>query len=169
MSKGGIHLMPKVSDKFDLEEHRARLDRIIAREKGEKGPLISILHQAQGLYGYLPKELQDYVAEKLKISPTVIYGVVSFYTLFTTKPQGRHRIGLCLGTACYVRGATRILQKLRKELGIDVNETTPDMRYTLEICRCIGNCSEAPAILVDRKIYGRITPSHVMDILERCK
>ncbi len=162
--------MPKVSSKLDLEEHKARLDRIIEREKGKKGSLISILHQAQGLYGYLPKELQDYIAEKLNISPTVIYGVVSFYTLFTTKPRGRHRIEVCLGTACYVRGAPRILRKLKRELGIDVNETTPDMRYTLETCRCVGNCSKAPVMMiVDEKVHGGLTPSNVMEILKEYK
>ena len=119
--------MQEVSDKFDLEEHKAELDQIIAKEREKKGSLISILHQAQELYGYLPKELQDYIGEKTNISPTIIYGVVSFYTLFTTKPRGRHRIGFCLGTACYVRGATEILQKLEKEL----KETFPDRHLQL--------------------------------------
>jgi NADH:ubiquinone oxidoreductase subunit E len=150
---------------LDLEAYRPELDALIAREKAKGGALIPVLHQAQELCGYLPKELQDYIAEGLGVPPSTVYGVVTFYAFFTTKPRGRHRIGLCLGTACYVRGNTDNLKRLSKELGIEVSETTPDWRYTLEICRCIGQCSKAPAMMIDKSVYAQVRPEQVPEIL----
>jgi NADP-reducing hydrogenase subunit HndA len=152
---------------MDLEAHRQELDDIIAREKPRGGALIPVLHQAQELYGYLFRELQDYIADALVVPRAAVYGVVTFYAFFTMKPRGRHRIGLCLGTACYVRGASENMKSLKKKLGIGVGQTTPDGRFTLEICRCIGSCSQAPAILIDKTVHGRLQEEDLSDMLTR--
>ena len=152
---------------FDLEAHRPELDEIIAREKSRGGPLIPVLHQAQELYGYLPKPLQDYIANGLGVPQSSVYGVVTFYAFFTTKPRGRHRVNLCLGTACYVRGNTENLDRFAKHMGVGVNQTTPDGRYTLEICRCIGMCSKAPAVMVDKSVHANVKPDEVPGILAK--
>ncbi len=152
---------------FDLEAHRRELDEIIAREKSRGGPLIPVLHQAQELYGYLPKALQDYIANGLGVPQSNVYGVVTFYAFFTTKPRGRHRVNLCLGTACYVRGNTENLERFEKEMGVHVNQTTPDNRYTLEVCRCIGMCSKAPAVMIDKSVHAGVKPDDVPDILSK--
>jgi len=152
---------------LELETYRPELDALIAQEKAKGGALIPVLHQAQELCGYLPQELQDYIAEGLGVPQSTVYGVVTFYAFFTTKPRGRHRIGLCLGTACYVRGNTENLNRLSKELGVEVGETTPDWRYTLELCRCIGQCSKAPALMVDKSVHAQVKPEQVPEILAK--
>jgi NADH:ubiquinone oxidoreductase subunit E len=152
---------------MDLSAHLQELDNLIAREKAKGGALIPVLHQAQELCGYLPKELQDYIADGLGIPQSTIYGVVTFYAFFTTKPRGRHRIGLCLGTACYVRGNTKNLERLSRELGVNAGESTPDWRYSLEVCRCIGLCSQAPAIMIDKSVHSKVQPDQVAEILSR--
>ena len=150
---------------LDLQAHRPELDDLIARERVRGGALIPVLHQAQEMYGYLPKELQDYIAEGLGVPQSTVYGVVTFYALFTTKPRGRHRVGLCLGTACYVRGNTKNLERMTKELGVSPGESTPDWRYSLEICRCIGMCSKAPAIMIDKTVHAGVQADQVPAIL----
>jgi NADH:ubiquinone oxidoreductase subunit E len=152
---------------FDLEAHRPELDALMVREKARGGALIPVLHQAQELYGYLPRELQDYIAQGLGVPQSTVYGVVTFYAFFTTKPRGRHRVNLCLGTACYVRGNTENLERFSKELGVKVGENTADGRYTLEICRCIGMCSKAPAVMIDKSVHAQVSPNDVPDILAR--
>lgn len=152
---------------MDLSAHLQELDNLIIREKAKGGALIPVLHQAQELYGYLPKELQDYIADGLDIPQSTVYGVVTFYAFFTTKPRGRHRIGLCLGTACYVRGNTKNLERLSRELGVNAGESTPDWRYSLEVCRCIGLCSKAPAIMIDHCVHSNVQPDQVAEILSR--
>jgi NADH:ubiquinone oxidoreductase subunit E len=152
---------------MDLDAHRPELDNVINREKAKGGALIPVLHQAQELYGYLPKELQDYIAEGLGVPQSTVFGVVTFYSFFTTKPRGRHRIGLCLGTACYVRGNTKNLERLSSELGVNAGESTPDMRYSLEVCRCIGLCSQAPAFMVGKSVHAKVQPDQIADILSQ--
>jgi NADP-reducing hydrogenase subunit HndA len=152
---------------FDLAAHRTALDVLIAQEKPKGGALIPVLHQAQELYGYLPKELQEYIAEELGIPQSTVYGVVTFYAFFTTKPRGRHRIALCLGTACYVRGNAKNLERLSEKLGVNAGESTPDLRYSLEVCRCIGMCSKAPAVMVDKTVHADVQPDEVEDILSK--
>jgi len=152
---------------LDLDAHRPELDNMISREKAKGGALIPVLHQAQELFGYLPKELQDYIAEKLGVPQSTVFGVVTFYSFFTTKPRGRHRIGLCLGTACYVRGNTKNLERLSSQLGVNPGESTPDMRYSLEVCRCIGLCSQAPAFMVDKSVHAKVEPDQIANILSQ--
>jgi NADH:ubiquinone oxidoreductase subunit E len=152
---------------MDLAAHLQELNDLIAREKTKGGALIPVLHQSQELYGYLPKELQDYIADGLGIPQSTVYGVVTFYAFFTTKPRGRHRIGLCLGTACYVRGNTKNLEYLSRELGVKAGESTPDLRYSLEVCRCIGMCSKAPAMMIGKSVHADVRPDQVAGILSQ--
>lgn len=122
----------------------------------KKGALISVLHRAQSIFGYLPKEVQKFVGEKLNIPTSQVYGVVSFYSFFTMVPKGKHPISVCLGTACYVRGADKVVEAFKRELGINIGETTPDGKFSLDALRCVGACGLAPVVLVGDKVYGRI-------------
>lgn len=131
-----------------------------------KGELIRVLHKAQGIFGYLPEEVQRFVAKKMNVSTAKVFGVVSFYSYFTMEPKGEYDLALCLGTACYVRGAEKILNEMKKELGIEVGETTPDGKFSITGLRCVGACGLAPVLLVGEKVYGRITPDMVKGILD---
>ena len=133
------------------------LEQYINEIPDQKGMLIAVLHKAQGIFGYLPKEVQVFVGRQLNIPISQVYGVVSFYSFFTMEPKGEHPIAICLGTACYVRGAGKIVDYFENELKIDVGETTPDGKFSLDALRCVGACGLAPVVLVGEKIYGRIT------------
>jgi NADH-quinone oxidoreductase E subunit len=143
------------------------LATIIERYQGQQGALIPVLHEAQELFGYLPEEAQRRVADGLGVTLSEVYGVATFYSLFSLKPRGEHKIGVCLGTACYVRGAAEILAELEKQLKIKVNDTTDDGKFTLEITRCIGACGLAPVITIDEDVYGRLTADKITEILAR--
>lgn len=132
------------------------LEQFIDALPEKRGSLISVLHKAQSLFGYLPEEVQAFVAKKLHLSTAQVYGVVSFYSFFTMEPKGKHPISVCLGTACYVRGADLVLEALKKELGIEVGQTTSDGKFSLDALRCVGACGLAPVVLVGDKVYGRI-------------
>jgi len=133
------------------------LETFINNLPEKKGALISVLHKAQSLFGYLPKEVQIFVGEKLGVPTSKVYGVVSFYSFFTMVPKGKYPISVCLGTACYVRGADKILEAFKKELGIEVGQTTPDGKFSLDALRCVGACGLAPVALIGDKVYGRIS------------
>jgi NADH:ubiquinone oxidoreductase subunit E len=128
--------------------------------------LIPVLHKAQEIFGYLPTEVQEHVAERLGLSAGEVYGVVTFYHYFSTQPRGRHTVNICLGTACYVRGAHKVLEALQEELGVKLGETTDDLRFSLCSQRCFGSCGLAPVIMVDDEVHGRVTPKKVKAILE---
>lgn len=132
------------------------LEQFIDEIPEKKGILIAVLHHAQNLFGYLPMEVQTFIAEKLNISVAQVYGVVSFYSFFTMKPKGKYPISVCLGTACYVRGADRVLEDFKKELNIGIGETTADGLFSLDALRCVGACGLAPVALIGDKVYGRI-------------
>lgn len=134
-----------------------KLEIFIETLPEKRGALISVLHYAQGLFGYLPKEVQQFVAEKLHIPVAQVYGVVSFYSFFTMTPKGKHPISVCLGTACYVRGASKVLESFKEILGIDIGETTEDGLFSLDALRCVGACGLAPVVLIGDKVYGKIT------------
>ncbi len=134
-----------------------------------KGALILVLHKAQELFGYLPREVQEFVAAKLQLPLAKVYGVVTFYSFFTMLPKGEHPISICMGTACYVRGADKILEEFKRVLKIDVGEVTPDGKFSIDALRCIGACGLAPVILIGEKVYGRITPKEVKKILREYK
>jgi NADH:ubiquinone oxidoreductase subunit E len=124
-----------------------------------------ILNEVQGKVGYISAPLQNYIAEQLKVPVSKIHGVVSFYSFFTTTPRGKHTVKFCMGTACYVGGVEQLLDKANQVLGIKAGETTPDGLVTLEICRCVGACSQAPVIVVDENVQGRVKPNKVPQIL----
>ncbi len=145
------------------------IDRIIEAHKGQEGALIPVLHQAQEVIGYLPEDVQAYIAEKLGIPLSEVYGVVSFYTLFSTEPKGKHVISVCLGTACYVKGSGNILAEFEKTLGVKVGGTTKDGMFTLEACRCLGACGLAPVLTVDGDVHGRLVTKDVAEIINKYK
>ncbi len=139
------------------QEMYAELEKFIEALPNKKGALIAVLHKAQSIFGYLPKEVQVFVGEKLDVPVAEVYGVVSFYSFFTMVPKGKYPISVCLGTACYVRGADKVLEAFKKELGIEVGQTTPDGKFSLDALRCVGACGLAPVALIGDKVYGRIS------------
>ncbi len=152
------------------DEHKLyqKLKEIIAEKKKLRNPLIEILHQAQSLFGYLPVEVQRFVAEELNIPVHKVYSVVTFYNAFSMKPRGKFVINICTGTACYVKGAPRIIQILSELLGINLGETTPDNLFTLTAVRCVGACSLAPVFVIGEDTYGRIeTRKQLQDIIDK--
>lgn len=140
--------------------------KTIEEHRNTKGALIPVLHKIQNLYGYLPEDLLKLVSEELNVAMAEIYGVASFYSFFSLEPKGEHVIRVCLGTACYVKGSQLILDELSKQLNIEVGKTTKDGKFTLEATRCLGACGLAPAMMIDEKVYGRLSPEHVTDILK---
>lgn len=146
-----------------------QVKEIVEEHKNLQGALIPVLHGIQKLYGYLPEEALHIVSQELKISMAEIYGVATFYSLFTLKPKGEHIIRVCMGTACYVRGSQDIIDKISSVIGIGIGETTKDGKFTLEAARCLGSCGLAPVLTVDDKVYGKVTVDHVIKILEEHK
>ncbi|HPB36473.1 MAG: NADH-quinone oxidoreductase subunit NuoE [Bacteroidales bacterium] len=155
----------KVTIKLSVEKINA-INRICASYDNDPEELISVLHETQNTLGYLPAEVQEIIAHNLKISAAHVYGVVTFYSYFTMVPKGNHPISVCMGTACYVRGAEKILDELKKELNINIGETTPDQRFSISCLRCVGACGLAPVMMVGEKVYGRVSPNDVRKILE---
>lgn len=148
-------------------EQEAKLRELIAAHKDQKGYLMPIMQGAQEIYGYLPIEVQQIIAEEVGIPMEKIYGVATFYSQFALEPKGEHQISVCLGTACYVKGAGDIFKKLQEVLGIKGGETTPDGKFTLVDCRCVGACGLAPVMMIDDDVYGRLVPADVEDILKK--
>lgn len=142
-----------------------RVREICASHHNNSGELIMILHEAQSLLGYLPQDIQEVVAEQLEIPIAQVYGVVTFYSYFTMEPKGRFPISVCMGTACYVRGAEKILEELERQLEIKVGETTSDGLFSLNCLRCVGACGLAPVVTIGDKVYGRLTTDKIRDIL----
>jgi len=149
--------LPK--EKFDELEH------FIDDMETTKGALIRILHKAQHIFGYLPRDVQLFVARKLGIPGAEVFGVVSFYSYFTTKPRGKHTISVCMGTACFVRGSDKIIERMKEKLSIESNETTKDGLFTLKDVRCIGACGLAPVVMVDDRVFGRVKEEDLDDII----
>ena len=134
-----------------------------------RGLLIQCLHRAQDLFGYLPEELQKFVADKLGLHLSEVYGVISFYSFFTDTPRGEYQINVCTGTACFVRGADRVLDEFKRYLNIDDGETTKDGKFTLGALRCVGACSLAPVVMVNGNVYAKVTTKMVADIIQDCE
>ncbi|MFZ2658500.1 MAG: NAD(P)H-dependent oxidoreductase subunit E [Victivallales bacterium] len=153
------------------EELESYIDSLPLGSDSEKnrGFLIQSLHKAQGIFGYLPEEIQLFVAQKLKLHLSEVFGVVSFYSYFTTVPVGKFKINVCTGTACFVKGADSIVGEFKRFLNIDMGETTKDMKFSLGGLRCVGACSLAPVVMVNDKVYGNVTPKKVPEIIEDCK
>ena len=157
------------NEELTVEEKYQQLGDFIRENKEKSGYLIPILYKAQGLFGYLPSEVQRFIADEMNISVSEVFGVVTFYSYFKTQPVGRHTITICMGTACYVRGAKKILEALQEKLGVKMGETTEDLRFTLGEQRCFGSCGMAPVIMVDQDVHGRLTANKLDAILEKYK
>ena len=149
------------------QEQADRLAKVIEEHKNVEGAVIPVLHEAQEIYGYLPIEVQTMIAEGLNVPLSEVYGIVTFYARFSLNPKGKYQIGVCLGTACYVKGSNLILEKVKEILGIDVGECTPDGKFSLDATRCIGACGLAPVMTVNEDVYGRLKPEEVEDILKK--
>ncbi len=151
------------------EKQFIQLKEYIDSIKDSQGSLMQTMHQAQEIFGYLPIEVQKFISMELDIPLAEVYGVATFYTQFSIEPKGKHKIGVCLGTACYVKGSQQVLDKLSKELNIKVGQTTADNEFTLDATRCLGCCGLAPVMMIDGDVYGKLEPKKIPDILAKYK
>lgn len=160
--------MPEKSKNSEIKSEGPlfeELDKFIAEKPCTRDALIPVLHKAQEIFGFLPAEVQEHVAEALELPSSEVLGVVTFYHYFTMQPRGRHTINVCMGTACYVRGAKKVSEALIKELGIKMGETTEDRRFSLRSQRCFGACGLAPVIMINDDVHGRVTAKKLPELL----
>lgn len=150
-------------------EQEAQLREFIAAHKHVPGALMPVLQEAQGIYGYLPEEVQQIIADGLDISTSEVYGVATFYSQFSLTPKGKYKISVCLGTACYVKGADKVLEKIEEILGIKSGECTPDGLFSIDACRCVGACGLAPVVMINDDVYGKLEPKDVQAMLDKYK
>jgi NADP-reducing hydrogenase subunit HndA len=155
------------SNDLDDKAKYKLIGEIIEKYKDKEGSLIQVLHAAQNIYGYLPLELQIFIAEGMDKPLSEVSGVITFYSFFSTKPRGKHTIRICLGTACYVRGVKMLVERLEDILQIHVGDTTPDLKFTFEIARCIGACGLAPAMMIDDTVYKQVNPDKLASIIAK--
>ena len=148
-------------------EQEAQLLEVIASLRNEPGALMPIMQKAQEIYGYLPIEVQTIISDEMNVPLEKIYGIATFYAQFALAPKGKYRCSVCLGTACYVKGAQAVYDKLKELLGIDEGECTPDGKFSLEACRCVGACGLAPVMMINDDVYGRLTPDMLEGILAK--
>ncbi|MBU5438809.1 NADH-quinone oxidoreductase subunit NuoE [Tissierella sp. MSJ-40] len=156
--------------KFDWEENKEKLEdfKIFIKEnRNKQGALMPVLQKAQALFGYLPEEVLQIISKDLNVPLSEVYGVATFYSQFSLIPKGEYKIGVCLGTACYVRGAQDILNKVVETLGIEVGKTTPDRKFSITATRCLGACGLAPVLVVNDDVYGRLTVDDVEKIIDK--
>lgn len=149
------------------EEQRIKLDEVIAAHKGQPGALMPVLQEAQEIYGYLPPEVQTYIAHGMGVPASEVYGVATFYAQFLLNPKGEHPISVCLGTACYVKGSGKLMNKITEILGIEGGEITDDRKFSLDATRCIGACGLAPVLTIGEDVYGRLEPKDIEGILAK--
>ncbi|WP_374049901.1 MULTISPECIES: NADH-quinone oxidoreductase subunit NuoE family protein [unclassified Sedimentibacter] len=161
----------KLQNEFIQSKHKefSELKKFIDSVKNSQGILMQTLQKAQDIFGYLPLEVQQFISDETNIPLADIYGVVTFYTQFTIEEKGKHRVGVCLGTACYVKGSQDVIDKLADELDIKVGQTTEDKMFTLEATRCLGCCGLAPVMTVDEDVYGNVDPKKVPEIIAKYK
>ena len=150
-------------EKFEL------LDKVIIEYERKENNLIQILHMAQAIFGFLSTEVQRHIAREMDLSLSKVNSVLSFYTFFSTKPKGKYAVGVCLGTACYVRGGKEVVSKLKEMLNVEVGTTSDDLKYSLEVMRCIGACGLAPAMTINGKVYKQVNPNKLQGILAKYK
>jgi NADH-quinone oxidoreductase subunit E len=162
-----VALQPAADDPVSVEEQRAKIDAIIAEHALKPGSTMVILNEIQAEIGHVSKPMQNYIAEKLHVPLKDVFGVITFYSFFTMKPRGKHRVAFCLGTACYVCGAEMLIEKAQQILGVKLGETTPDRKFTLEPCRCLGACSQAPAVMVDSNLHGHNSPDRIVTVFRK--
>lgn len=152
--------------KFELNEKNKQTIIDVCNENGNLASnVIHVLHGVQGKLGYLPAEVQEFVAKQLNMPVAKVYGIVSFYSFFTMTPKGKYPIDICLGTACHVRGSDKLLEEFKRQLGIGEGQTTPDGKFSLNTLRCVGACSLAPVAMIGEKVYGRLTPNMVSGVI----
>jgi len=163
MSSATETVAPAVTDL--PEEQKAVLDKIVTENRDKLGATMVVLTLTQEQLGYVSPAMQQYLAKALGVPLSHIYGVLTFYSFFRMSPIGRHKVSICMGTACYVRGGPTLVEKLQQVLDIEVGKTTEDNRFTLEICRCVGACSQAPVVMIDDDVIGRVQPQDVAKIL----
>lgn len=142
------------------------LKEYIATFEDKKSALIIVLHRAQEIFGYIPAEVQEFIAQELDIPVAKVYGVVSFYNFFSMEPKGKYQISVCTGTACYVRGAGKVLENLEKELGIGVGGVTKDGLFSLDCLRCVGACGLAPVVIIGKEVHGKVKPTDIKGLIE---
>ncbi len=150
-----------------LPDEKSIIDAVLAENRTRPGAAMLVLTLVQEQIGYISTPMQAYIARELKVPFSHIYGVLTFYSSFRMQPTGRHKISVCLGTACYVRGGPMLIEKLQQLLAVKLGETTEDKRFTLEICRCVGACSQAPVLMIDEDIAGRVNPSELSRLLKK--
>lgn len=148
-------------------ENFAKLDAVIAEQKGKRGALMPVLHEGQHIFGYLPLEVQKHISKGLEVPMAEIYGVVTFYSQFSLEPKGEYHIGVCLGTACYVKGAQSLIDIISRDLDVAVGKTSEGGKFSLEATRCIGACGLAPVLTVNEDVYGRLVDGDIPGILEK--
>lgn len=165
IKKKGIQTTP-VSE-ADVDIAKDRIDEVIKKYRKKRGALIPVLQEAQEIVGYLPPALLRYIAKRLHLSVSEVHGVVSFYSFFSMKPKGKHNIKVCLGTACYVKGAEEIINKYKTELGIEMGGLTEDRKFSLESVRCLGACGLAPVVVIDKDTHGSVTPVSALELLKQ--
>ncbi|MCL2078281.1 MAG: NAD(P)H-dependent oxidoreductase subunit E [Oscillospiraceae bacterium] len=151
------------------KEQEAKLMEAIELHRSQPGPLMPVLQAAQDIYGYMPREVLEIISRQMQMSLSDIYGIVTFYSQFHLEPKGKHKIHICLGTACYVKGAGKILERFEKELGIKDGECTPDGNFSIDALRCVGACGLAPVMSVNDDVYGKVTEDQVPEILAKYK
>lgn len=155
------------NDPLMISEQREIIDQIIEEHRDKPGAAMVVLGEVQSKIGWVSEAMQAYLADQLEIPVSTIHGVVTFYSFFTTNPKGKHTIKFCMGTACYVGGVPQLMEKAKQVLGIDIGETTADGLITLEICRCVGACSQAPVIVVDEEVLGRVKPNKLPQTIKQ--
>jgi NADH-quinone oxidoreductase subunit E len=155
------------NDPLAIPDQRAMIDQILEDNRDLPGAAMVVLNELQSQIGYISVPMQAYVAQKMHMPMSQVRGVVSFYSFFTTTPRGKHTVKFCLGTACYVGGAPALIDKAQTELGLEIGKTTEDGQITMEVCRCIGACSQAPAVVVDKDVYGRVQPNTLPQLLNK--
>lgn len=148
-------------------EQEKQLDAVIAAHKNEKGGLLPVMQEAQSIYGYLPEEVQIHIAQGMGVPVSEVFGVATFYAQFLLNPKGEHAISVCLGTACYVKGSGKLMEKLEELLNLKAGGITADRRFSLDATRCIGACGLAPVLTVGEDVYGRLEPNMLADILKK--
>ena len=153
--------MPSKKEQYDA------LDRVIEEHIHEPGALMPVLQGAQEIFGCVPIDVQKYIAQALHTTLSDVYGVATFYSQFSLQPKGEYLVSVCLGTACYVKGSQKVLDKLSEVLDIPVGQTTPDGRFTLQATRCLGACGLAPVMTINEEVYGRLTPDQIPAIIEK--
>jgi NADH:ubiquinone oxidoreductase subunit E len=157
------------NDPLAVPAQRAVIDEILVNNRARPGATMVVLNELQNHIGHVSPAMQAYVARKLQVPMSAVHGVVSFYSFFTTQPRGKHTIKFCMGTACYVGGMPQLIEKAKQALGVEMGQTTPDGQVTIELCRCVGACSQAPVITLDDEVQGRVRPNKLPQLLRKAQ